>query len=121
MVCDYRPLKQEKIRVRLTVGGDKLEYSNDASSPAASMIDAELLIYSTISDRFMTVDIKDFFLQSRLPQPEYMKIHIKYFPQDLQIKYNIQHITGVDNYVYCKIQKGMYGLKQAARLAYMIN
>ena len=66
MVCNYCPLKKEKYRVRLTVGGDKLEYSNDESSPAASMIDAKLLINSTISDsskgsRFMTVDIKDFF------------------------------------------------------------
>ena len=26
MVCDYRPLKEEKFRVRLTIGGDKLEY-----------------------------------------------------------------------------------------------
>ena len=84
MVCDYRPLKTEKYRVRLTVGGDRLDYPNDASSPAASMIDAKLLINSTISDstkgaKFMTIDIKDFFLQSSLPQPEYMRIHYKYF------------------------------------------
>ena len=33
-VCDYFPLKSEPYRVRLTVGGDIIEYYDDASSPA---------------------------------------------------------------------------------------
>ena len=36
--CDYRHLKDEPYRVRITVGGDRLEYSNGAGSPAQSMI-----------------------------------------------------------------------------------
>ena len=123
IVCDYRPLKTEKHRVRLTVGGDKLEYPKDASSPAANLLDAKLLINSTISDshkgaRFATIDIKDFFLQSTLPEAEYMRIHSKYFHNTIRTKYNIDTIQNEDGYIYCKIQKGMYGLKQAARLAY---
>ena len=27
--CDFRPLKSEKHRVRMTIGGDKLEYADD--------------------------------------------------------------------------------------------
>ena len=66
MVCDFRPLKQEKYCVQLTVGGDKLNYEHDAKSPAASLIETKLLLNSVISDssrgaRFMTLDIKDFF------------------------------------------------------------
>ena len=66
MVCDFRPLKQEKYRVRLTVAGDKLDYEHDATSPAASLIETKLLLNSVIPDssrgaRFMTLDIKDFF------------------------------------------------------------
>ena len=34
-VCDYRPLKDDPYRVRLTVGGDKLPYPADAGAPAA--------------------------------------------------------------------------------------
>ena len=84
MVCDYRPLKQEKYRVRLTVGGDKLDYDQDATSPAASLIETKLLLNSVISDsargaRFMTLDIKDFFLQTTMKECEFMKIHSKYF------------------------------------------
>ena len=66
----------------------------------------------------MTLDIKDFFLQSLMERPEYMRIHSKYFLQDMHDKYNIDSIIAPDGYVYCKIKRGMYGLKQAARLAY---
>ena len=68
IVCDYRPLKKEKYRVSLTIGGDVLEYENNASSPAASLLESKLIIDSVISDaqsgaQFMTADLKDFFLQ----------------------------------------------------------
>ena len=67
MVYDHRPLKTEKYRVRLTLGGDILEYSGDASSPAASLIISKLLFNSVVSDshrgaRFMSPDIKNYFL-----------------------------------------------------------
>ena len=66
-VCDHQPLETEKHRVRLTVGGDKLEYPDDATSPASTLIKTKLLINSTISyshkgARFLYRDIKDFSL-----------------------------------------------------------
>ena len=83
-ICDHRPLKSEPYRVRITVGGDRLEYEPDAGSPAASLVETKLTINSTISDahrgaRFMSADLKDFFPQSFLEEPEYIRIHGKYF------------------------------------------
>ena len=65
MVCDYRPLKDEKYRVRLTIGGDKLDYKKETAFPAANLLDTNSLLNSTISDahkgaQFMSLDIKDF-------------------------------------------------------------
>ena len=66
-VCDYRPLKSEPFRVRMTVGGDKLSYDDDTGSPTASLIEAKLLANSVISDhkkynsKFCAIDLKDFF------------------------------------------------------------
>ena len=40
MVCDYIPVKEGKYRTRLTIGGDALDYDNNASSPAASLLEA---------------------------------------------------------------------------------
>ena len=45
-----------------------------------------------------------------------MRIHGKYFFPDIRQKYSIDKIIDADGYVYCKIIKGMYGLKQAAML-----
>ena len=64
-VCDFRPLKLEKYRVRMTVGGDRLDYPFDSTSPAASLVETKILINSVIPDathgaRFLTLDIKDF-------------------------------------------------------------
>ena len=50
MIYDYRPLKFEPHQVRLTVGGDKLEYPDEAVSPAASLLETKLLLNSTISN-----------------------------------------------------------------------
>ena len=123
MVCDIRPLKTEKYRVRLMVGGDRLQYPDDTTLPAATLLETKLLLNSTISQsargaRFMTLDIKDFFLQTKMTRLEYMKIHSKYFLNDISTKYNISNKIHSDGYVYCKIKRGMYGLKQVARLAY---
>ena len=67
IICDYRPLKAEPHRFRLTVGGDKLDCPYDAGSPAASLLETKLIFNSTISDarkgdRFLSADLKDHFL-----------------------------------------------------------
>ena len=125
MVCDYRPLKSEPWRVRLTIGRDKLDYFEETASPAANLLETKLLINSTISDvhkgaKFLVIDIKDFFLLSHLPpdQREYMRIHSKYFDAEFRKLYNIDPIIVKDGYVYCEIQRDIYELNQAAILAY---
>ena len=65
----------------------------------------------------MTLDIKDYFLQSFLEVPEYLRIHSKYFCEALRKKYNINKIIAPNGFVYCCIKRGMYSLKQAAKLA----
>ena len=119
---DHRPLKEEEWRIRLVVGGDKLDYDNDSGSPAASLLETKLLLNSVISDiaknaRFFTCDLKDHFLASPMDKPEYMRIPTKCIPQDIMDRYNLQEKVH-KGYVYVKIKRGMYGLKQAAILAY---
>ena len=119
MVCDIRPLKKEKFRVCLAVGGDRMQYTDNTASQAATLLETKFLLNSTISQsaqgaRFMTLGIKDFFLQTVIKRPEYMKIHSKYFLQDIKEKYNNNNKIHSDGYIYCKIKRGMYGLKQAA-------
>ena len=87
------------------------------------MMETKVLMNSTISDaakgaRFLTADIKDFFLASPMLHHEYMRVHIRHIPRDIQLMYNIQDKATDKGFIYIRIKKGMYGLKQAAVLAY---
>jgi hypothetical protein len=47
--CDYKPHKTEEERVRLTVGGDKIDYSGDVATSTADITTFKILINSTLS------------------------------------------------------------------------
>jgi hypothetical protein len=49
IVCDYKPHKEEKERVRLTVGGERLDYSGDVATSTADITTFKILINSTLS------------------------------------------------------------------------
>jgi hypothetical protein len=119
IVCDYKPHKKEKERVRLTVGGDKLDYSGDVTTSKADITTLKILINSTLSSEdaaMMMIDIKNYYLGTPLPRFEYMKMLLSRFPEEIIQKYNLNALA-IDGWVYIEIRKGMYGLKQAGLLA----
>jgi hypothetical protein len=119
IVCDYKPHKKEKERVRLMVAGDRLDYSGDVTTSTADITTFNILINSTLSTEdatMMMMDIKNYYLGTPLPRFEYMKMLLSRFPEEIVDKYNISALA-VDGWVYIEIRKGMYGLKQAGLLA----
>jgi hypothetical protein len=119
IVCDYKPHKKEKERVRLTVGGDRLDYSGDVATSTADITTFKILINSTLSTEdaaMMMMDIKNYYLGTPLPRFEYMKMLLSRFPVVIIQKYNLNALA-VDGWVYIEIIKGVYGLKQAGLLA----
>jgi hypothetical protein len=119
IVCDYKPHKKEKERVRLTVGGDILDYSGDVATLTADITTFNILINSTLSTKdaaMMMMDIKNYYLGTPLPRFEYMKMLLSRFPEEIIQKYNLNALA-VDGWVYIEIRKGMYSLKQAELLA----
>ena len=122
-VCDHRPRKKETHRVRITVGGDRLTCLEDTGSPAANMVETKCLVNSTISEakynaRFMSADVTNYFLATPMGRREYMRVPIRYFPTDIIELYNLRDLLAKDGCIYIEILKGMYGLKNAAILAY---
>jgi hypothetical protein len=119
-----RPGKAEPYRIRMTVGGDRLDTYQDVRSPAISLIDTKLHLKSVISDakdgaRYCTGDLKDFFLVSDIKVFQYMRIHRKYVTPEIFAEYYLteDHFDS-KGFCYVEIRKGMYGLKEAAILAY---
>jgi hypothetical protein len=86
IVCDYKPHKQERERVRLTFGGDRLDYSGDVATSTADITKLKILINSTLSTEdaaMVMMDIKNYYLGTPLPRSEYMKILLSRFPDKI--------------------------------------
>jgi hypothetical protein len=63
------PQKKNPHRVCFTVGGDQILYPDDVSTKTAGLATAKILFNSIISAddaRFMTMDIKDFYLYTMM-------------------------------------------------------
>jgi hypothetical protein len=65
----------------------------------------------------MTMDIKDFYLNTSMTQYKYMRLIISDMPNNVMDHYNLREIATSDGFIYCEIQKGMYGLPQAGIIA----
>jgi hypothetical protein len=66
LVCDLKPNKTEKHWVRLTVGGDILDYSGGTATSTADITTFKILINITLSTteaKMMMMDIKKLLLR----------------------------------------------------------
>ena len=118
-VTDIRPHKEETHRVRLTVGGDMLEYPHDVSTETTDLTTAKCLINSILStedSKGLCADVKDFYLNTTMEIYEYMKLRLETIPSEIVQQYGLNDLAA-DGWVYIEIRKGMYGLKQAGKLA----
>ena len=65
----------------------------------------------------MTMDIKDFYLNTPMARYEYMRLRLADMPEDVIAHYNLNDIATPDGFINCKIQKGIYGFPQAGIIA----
>jgi hypothetical protein len=80
---DYKPHKKEKERVRVTVGGDKLDYFGDVATSTADITKFKILINSTLSTKdaaMMMMDIINYYLGTPLPRYKYKRMLLSRFP-----------------------------------------
>ncbi len=70
ITCLVHPEKIDKPnRTRLVAGGDHVHYPGNTGTPTANLLTIKLLINSIISTQganFMTMDIKDFYLNTQM-------------------------------------------------------
>ena len=93
--ANVRPQKEETHRCRITVGGDRIDYPGEVSTKTAGLTTIKLLLNSVVSKpngRFMTADVKKFYLNTPLERPEYMRIPIEPFPQEIIDAYNLTNL-----------------------------
>ncbi len=89
IVVDYREQKADPNRVRITAGGNLIDYPGDVSTPTTDMTTAKILFYSVISTpdaRFMCTDVKEFYLNTPMARFEYMRLPIHIIPPKIVYK-----------------------------------
>jgi len=129
----YNPQVKEKLdsegaitqRVRGTFGGNRqCAYDGPTSSPVADITFIKTHWNSVISDRrnfktntrYATLDLRDFYLMSRLAQPEWIRVPTKNIPRAILEEHNlVQYI--VNDHILCRVDGTMYGHPVAGRFA----
>ena len=100
------------------VGGDRINYPHDFSTPTADATTAKCVINSTISTpgaKFMCLDVKNFYLGTLMDKYEYMWLPVEIIPEEIMSEYDLHKLVHIRQ-VYLEVQKSMYGLLQAGIL-----
>ena len=120
LVCTERDKKAERLQSRFLFGGNRTNYTDEVATPTTGMIVAKIIFNSVVSTkgaRFMTMDISNFYLDTPLKPPEYLRIKLSDIPLEIVQEYKLKDIATQDGYVYVEATEGIYGLPQAGLLA----
>ena len=119
-MADYREQKADPYRVSCTVGGDCIDFQGEVATKVADLVTVKCLlnrIISTPGAKAACIDIRDFYLNNPLPTAEYIKFPTELVPKDIWEQYNLDKFSD-KGWLYARVDKGMYGLPQAGRVAY---
>jgi len=125
----YNPQPERKVkdgelirRVRGTLGGNQGDpYLGEKAAYVADLTTIKLLlnlVVSTPKAKFMTMDIKDFYLGTMLTRKQYMRLHRNQVPLETIEYFKLHDPTWwVNDHILVEVSKGIYGLPEAGKLA----
>ena len=106
VVCEARPEKDDPNRTRITIGGSRICYPGDVGTNTASLKLVKLLLNSVLSRKgacFSSIDLKNFYLDIPVPDPEYVRVKIS----DIPAEFIEEYTTKIRNrWVYFEIRQG---------------
>ena len=127
----YSPQVKEKLdengdktrRVRGTLGGDKINYTGDTLSEVADPVIVNLHQQPVLADlktglsaRYVTIDLKDYYLKGRLHRPEYLWIPIKHMTATTLADFSLNPYVSEGKILF-EVNGSMYGHPAAGRIA----
>jgi hypothetical protein len=109
IVCVYCNGKKDKYRTHITMGGNLVNYPGDCGTPTANLLTVKLLlnsiiIISTPNAKFMTLDLKDFYLMTPMKRYKYFCMKLDLFHQDIIDEYNLTSKVDHNGNVHCKVR-----------------
>ncbi len=85
VVYKVRPEKDNPDFTCITIGGNRICFPDDVGTNTASLELVKLLLNSVLScpgARFSSINLKNFYLHTPLPDPEYVRIKIADIPAE---------------------------------------
>ena len=95
-MASIRPNKTEMHRVRVTVGGDVINYPGITSTYTDSVTTTAILLNSVISTLdaiFVMPEIKYFYYNNPLNRFEYMRMELAYIPEEVIMQYHLKKLA----------------------------
>ena len=78
--------------MRITEGGNLIEYPGELTTRTADLTTSKILwnsVLSTEGAKFMGIDISNFYLGTPMDRYEYMKMPLALFPDHIVKQYNL--------------------------------
>ena len=100
--------------------GVRVNYQVDYGTPTVDLTTVNLLLDSTVStlnENFMTIDVKDFYLNTPMARSEYLRLKLSDLLERVVQNYNLEEKATRDGFIYIQIKREMYGLPQAGLIA----
>ncbi len=89
------------------MGGNLIHYPDNCGTPTANLLTVKLLFNSIISmphAKFMTINIKDFYLNMPMECFKYFRMKLDLFPPDIVKEYGLQDKVDADGNVFCEVR-----------------
>ncbi len=106
IACVYRSKKKDPHRMRITMGGILINYPDDYGTPTTDLLTVKLMFNSIISmpgAKFMTIDIKNFYLMTLMDLYKYFCMKLELFPADIIDEYGLRDKVNKDSNVFCEV------------------
>ena len=105
--CNVCPQKAETNRTQLTAVGNLISVPMDCSTPSANLLTVKLLLNSFISTpgaKFLGLDLKDFYLNTPMERPEFIRMNIKNFPEDVILHYKLRDKVDKNGLLFLRVE-----------------
>ncbi len=119
VVVNRRPQKEDPNFIRITAGGNLINYPGELTGRTADITTAKLYwnsVLGTPNAKFMCLDIKIVYLSAPLNRFEYIQIAFALFPPWIIDQYYIANKVH-NGHICVKMRCAMWGLPQAGILA----
>jgi hypothetical protein len=106
IICVYREGNKDKYRTQITIGSNLINYPSDCGTPTTGLLTVKLLLNSIISTpnaKFMSIDIKGFYLCTPMACYKYFQMKLELFPENIIAKYNLRNKVDATGNVHYEV------------------